>query len=55
MSPKGLEEDDQEQPAPVIVMRCEDCGDTYSTHVGATTICPSCGSTSANPAAEPLL
>ncbi|MEA2499566.1 MAG: hypothetical protein QOH26_1971 [Actinomycetota bacterium] len=54
MTPKGLEED-EERPAPVVVLKCDECGDTYTTHVGATPMCPSCGSTSASPAAEPFL
>lgn len=53
MTPKGVKEEEAERP--VEGLRCADCGDTYTVHKGEPVVCPSCGSTAANPAHEPFL
>ena len=47
------EQDSRE--APLVVMRCLGCGDTFPTDPNDSVVCPSCGNGSAEPAAEPLL
>ena len=41
--------------APVIVLKCETCGDVFSLHEGDEVKCPSCGGGDAHAAHEPLL
>jgi rRNA maturation endonuclease Nob1 len=54
VSPKDLEEERADE-VPVHGMRCEDCGNAFTIHEGDDPVCPSCGSTSTNPAHEPFL
>jgi len=39
----------------LIGWTCNSCGDTFTTHAGATPTCPSCGGSSTRPATEPFL
>ncbi len=42
-------------PGPVAVLKCLDCGDVFPVHVKEAPACPSCGSRSLEVAGEPLL
>ncbi len=39
----------------VVVLRCEDCGDTFTAHADELVLCPSCASDRARIATEPFL
>ncbi len=46
--------EDPSVEATLMVLRCSECGDTFS-YDGGDTFCPSCGGTEVDPASEPLL
>jgi Zn finger protein HypA/HybF involved in hydrogenase expression len=39
----------------VVILTCQDCGDTYPHHDDEAIKCPTCGSDQAEVAGEPLL
>jgi rRNA maturation endonuclease Nob1 len=41
--------------SPLAVFKCVECGDTFPAADSGEAACPSCGGSSVEPAAEPLL
>ena len=48
-------EKDSASSDPLVIFRCEACGDTFPAHRGDRPACPTCKSSTVHEAHEPLL